>query len=251
MIDVPTVSRIHIHPLKGFAPIAVPEAAVLTSGALAFDRRWALVDEGDRYINGKNVQAIHAVPITFDLIDQAVLLDGRTYSLRDAADFERAMSGALGQRVSLRENVDGGHPDDLESPGPTCVSAASIASVAGWFGLAVDETRLRFRTNIEWDGVDAFWEDRLYGRPFQIGSSAWMAVNPCQRCVVPSRHPASGEVVPGFQRRFADARDQALPADADRNRFSHYYRFAVNTRLVAGADAVIRVGDAVRESAPP
>jgi uncharacterized protein YcbX len=244
---MPVVSRIHIHPLKGFAPVAVVEATVLPSGALAFDRRWAFVDERDRYINGKNVQAIHAVPVTFDLPHREVSFDGRAYSLRDAGALEHAMSQALGQRVALRENVDAGHPDDLESPGPTCVSAASVAAVAGWFGRDVDETRLRFRTNIEWDEGDAFWEDRLYGRRFVMGRTSWLAVNPCQRCVVPSRHPATGVAIEGFQRRFAEARERALPPEADRDRFSHFYRFAVNTRLVSGADTVIRVGDPVRE----
>jgi uncharacterized protein YcbX len=244
---MPRVSRIHLHPLKGFAPIAVDQATILPSGALAFDRRWAFVDERDRYINGKNVQAIHAVPIVFDLAGEEVTLDGRTYSLHDSDDLERAMSGALGQRVRLRENIDVGHPDDLESPGPTCVSAASIAAVAGWFDRSVDETRLRFRTNIEWDEAEAFWEDRLYGKTFTVGRTTWLAVNPCQRCVVPSRHPTTGEVLEGFQRRFADERERTIPDHADRECFSHYYRFALNTRLVQGADAVIRIGDAVRE----
>jgi hypothetical protein len=38
-----------------------------------------------------------------------------------------------------------------------------------------------------------------------------------------------------------------LPPEADPERFSHFYRFAVNTQLVHGADAVIRVGDIVSD----
>jgi hypothetical protein len=51
----------------------------------------------------------------------------------------------------------------------------------------------------------------------------------------------------GFAKRVAEGRLAALPAWADRSRFDHYYRLAVNTRPAPLASAgVIRLGDAVR-----
>ena len=36
--------------------------------------------------------------------------------------------------------------------------------------------------------------------PFQIGDVHWLGVNPCQRCVVPTRDSTSGELTAGFQK---------------------------------------------------
>jgi uncharacterized protein YcbX len=115
-----------------------------------------------------------------------------------------------------------------------------LATVAQWFNLSINEARLRFRANLEIDGVDAFWEDRLYAEPgrvvrFRIGSVELLGTNPCQRCAVPSRDPASGDAISGFAKTFAGRREQSLPRWAVAARFDHYYRLAVNTRpAVAG-----------------
>ena len=57
-------------------------------------------------------------------------------------------------------------PHDTDASGPTVISAATLAAVSAWFpGLTPQDTRLRFRTNLEISGVPAFWEDRLFGSP--------------------------------------------------------------------------------------
>ncbi len=111
--------------------------------------------------------------------------------------------------------------------------------MAGWFGLALDETRARFRANLEVDGVPPFWEDRLYGPagtfiPFKVGDVVFEGVNPCQRCVVPERNPWTGETGAAFNKQFAELRRRHLPRWADVSRFNHFYRLATNTRLAAG-----------------
>ena len=91
---------------------------------------------------------------------------------------------------------------------------------------------------IEIGGVEPFWEDRLVGPAsepvaFRIGESAWLGVNPCQRCVVPTRDSATGDAIPSFQKTFALAREKQLPTWAPRDRFNHFYRLAVNTKPAA------------------
>jgi uncharacterized protein YcbX len=232
----------------------VSQARVLTSGALELDRRWALFDERDRPINGKNRAAIHEIRAQFDLARLEVVLGGHTFSLeRQGSEIANWFSTRLSERVELRENRDVGFPDDTDSPGPTFVSEGSLARVAEWFALPSDEMRRRFRTNIECDAVDAFWEDRLYGAPFTIGPVCLDAINPCARCVVPSRHPDTGDVLVGFQRRFMEMREAQLPEIAQRGYFDHHYRFAVNTRIAPSeAGKTIREGDevALRDHAP-
>ena len=108
--------------------------------------------------------------------------------------------------------------------------------VSGWFaGLWLDEVRRRFRANLEIDGVEPFWEDRLVGPagtevPFRIGSVRWLGVKACQRCVVPTRSSLTAEVTREFQKTFSTERGRTLPAWATRERFDHFYRLAVNTR---------------------
>jgi uncharacterized protein YcbX len=155
----------------------------------------------------------------------------------------------------LRENSTSGYPDDTESPGPTIISAATLAAVASWFpDLNVDEARRRFRANLEINSPDSFWEDRLAGEtgavvPFQIGDVRMLGVNPCQRCAVPSRSSETGEVSSGFAKKFAEYREAALPAWSPRSRFNHYYRLAINTRVPAAeAGKWLRTGDFLRLS---
>jgi uncharacterized protein YcbX len=245
---MPHVTRIQIHPIKGFDPVCVSHATVLASGALAFDRRWAFFDARNRPVNGKNYPAIHAVRAHFDLTALEGTIEGRTWSLaHQAASIAAAMSERFGHRLELREDTHEGFPDDTDSPGPTFVTEASLARVAAWFGLSVGQTRRRFRANIEADDAEPFWEDRLYGRAFTIGDVSVDAINPCARCIVPSRDAETGEPTPGFQKRFMQMREAERPPTPRPELFDHHYRFTVNTRI-AGTQAgrIIREGDRVR-----
>lgn len=212
--------EIRIYPVKALDPIVVPAVRVVTNGALEHDREWAIADAQGRFLNGKRTREIHRLRG----FDADFLASG-------AAEAGQSLSRILGEPVTLVRNSEGGFPDDTDSPGPTLVSRASIETVAGWFGWDAESTRRRFRANLEIDGVPAFWEDRLYGGALRIGDVLLEAVNPCQRCVVPSRDPANGEEHARFQREFAELRKAHLPSWADPARFNHYYRFAVNTRI--------------------
>jgi uncharacterized protein YcbX len=168
--------------------------------------------------------------------------------------------------VRIEENVAGGFPDDVEAPGPTVISQATLEAVAEWFpGITVDEVRARFRTNLEIGGVEAFFEDRLYAErgevvEFAFGNAVLGGTNPCQRCIVPTRWSLTGERGhdPAFTKTFARRRKESLPPWAEQNRFDHFYRLAVNTCSPRGEIATLRVGDPLRiigrrprQTAPP
>ncbi|MBI5757234.1 MAG: MOSC N-terminal beta barrel domain-containing protein [Planctomycetales bacterium] len=239
--SVPRLARILIHPIKSFDAVEVASADVLPSGALRNDRRWALVDADDRFVNGKRSPLLQRIRSQFDLEHERVDLSfgGDTVSFHlaeDRASLERWLSERLDVAVRLVENREVGFPDDLDSPGPTIVSTATLAAVGAWFpGLSVDEARRRFRANLEIDGVEAFWEDRLYGREgeplrFRVGDIEFFGTNPCQRCVVPTRDSHTGGVSAEFQKQFATQRESTLPVWAERSRFDHFYRLTVNTK---------------------
>lgn len=253
------VSRITIYPVKSCDGIDCTAADVLSTGALRFDRRFALIDSSGQFINAKRFPRIHQLQLQVDPVRREFRVSRRGQSDSLSGHLDGAgqqlsdwLSDFFSQEISIVENEEHGFPDDLESPGPTIVSLATLQTVASWFpDLSVDEIRRRFRANIEVDGVDPFWEDRLFRAdkqpgPFTIGPVLFAGINPCQRCVVPTRDALSGDVTPsGFAQVFSRMREQTLPTWAARNRFDHFYRLTTNTRRLDQNLAQIHVGDAV------
>ncbi|MEO5824051.1 MAG: MOSC N-terminal beta barrel domain-containing protein [Vicinamibacteraceae bacterium] len=250
-MSLPFVARIDLFPVKGFDAVPVVGATVLPSGALAGDRRWAFVDERDRFVNGKQFPAIHPIRSQVDPDASTAIFDGEHFFLAgDTTPIDDWMSSRLGTRVRLQENPAAGFPDDTDSPGPTLIATATLETVAGWFDLSLEATRARFRANIEIGGVAAFWEDGFYGQTCRVGVAAFVLNNPCARCVVPSRDARTGEPIVGFQKRLAEHRRATLPAGVDPAPFNHYYRLAVNTRLAPSSPGgTIRVGDGIAVAA--
>ncbi len=254
-----TLARITVFPIKSLDGVELDRVEVLPSGALANDRQFAFVDADGRLVNGKRTPAIHHVRARYDLDAMRICVregqDGPSaeFSLVDDQPALAAwMTGALGIDCRLTENAEIGFPDDTDAPGPTVISTATLQAVTGWFpGLTLEEARRRFRTNLEVDGVEPFWEDRLVGpagtgMPFRIGTTHWLGIKACQRCVVPTRSSLEGELTHGFQKTFVTERERTLPAWATRARFDHFYRLAVNTRLAPGPTATtLSLGDVV------
>jgi uncharacterized protein YcbX len=251
--------RLRVFPFKSLDGVDVDSAELAARGGFRHDRRFALFDAEGSYINGKREPRVHALRVSYHATHSVATLtdtesgDRQTFRLpADGAALADWFGSLVGRPVSLRCDDDGGFPDDGLAPGPTIVSTATLSAVASWFpGLDVDSVRRRLRTNIEVDGVPAFWEDSLYGAagadvPFRVGEVAFEGTNPCQRCVVPSRDPATGEPLPAFAKCVAERRAATLPEWAERSRFNHFYRLAVNTRAAPQQTGrSVRVGDPV------
>jgi hypothetical protein len=93
-------------------------------------------------------------------------------------------------------------------------------------------TMARFRPNVVIEGIEAFEEDHV--RELRIGALTLRLVKPCARCTVPGVDPATGEqgtVVPDVLATFRQTDNGVM--------------FGVNAIVAAGADAQLRVGDAV------
>ncbi len=254
----PHLARITVFPVKSLDGQSVSEAAVLRSGALSHDREYALAGEQGGLLNGKRIgERLARIRSEVDFaFGEVTLTDGvgsdRCHLERERSEIEGWLAKRLRQPVRLVRDTETGFPDDEKALGPTVVSRKSLETVASWFRLHLNEVRQRFRANLEIDGVEAFWEDRLYGvageaMRFRIGEVILEGVNPCARCTVPTRDSQSGEIAePSFAKMFADKRQQTLPAWAEPIRFDHYYRFAVNTRVPQSeAGKVLYSGDTV------
>jgi uncharacterized protein YcbX len=255
------LSRIVVYPIKSLDGVSVNEARMTEGGILEFDRIHAIVDETGAYVNGKRTPRVHALRAEYapDFQEVALRVTDETirhhFSLRDPGPLNRWLSEFFEFNVSLSSEPKSGHPDDRTAFGPTVTSEASLREVAGWFpGLSLENVRRRFRGNLELEGGDPFWEDRLFGKPgelkpFRIGDVGFLGHNPCQRCVVPVRDPDRAEPIPEFQKTFMARRKETLPAWAEAERFNHYYRFALNTSVPATeAGKTLCVGDPVHEN---
>ncbi|MCM1983881.1 MOSC domain-containing protein [Lyngbya confervoides] len=251
-----TLSRIDLFPIKSLDGISVSEARVTTGGSLAMDREFALVDAEGKFVNAKRTAKIHRVRSRYQIPQRLVTLSTpelspQTFSLdQERSQLADWFSDFFGFPITLVHNPHAGFPDDRNAPGPTVISAASLATVASWYPeVNLANLRSRFRTNLEFSGVAPFWEDALFSSPllesgFHVGEVRMRGINPCQRCVVPTRDAQTGAVLTGFQQRFIQQRRASLPDWANRSAFNHFYRLAVNTAIAASeAGKVLRVGD--------
>ncbi|HTB57817.1 MAG TPA: MOSC N-terminal beta barrel domain-containing protein [Polyangia bacterium] len=254
--DTIRIGRIEIFPIKSLDGVVLRESAITAGGILENDRVYAIVDEEGAFVNGKRTPRIHDIRCEFapSLREISVWETGqsarREFSIANCEPLNRWLSDFFGFRVSLKHEPSSGFPDDSDAFGPTIVSDASLREVQSWYpAVSLTNVRRRFRTNVELQGGEAFCEDGLFGapgelKPFQLGSVRILGHNPCQRCVVPTRDPETGDVIRGFQKSFATLRQKHLPPWADARRFNHFYRFALNTSIPAAeAGKRLRVGD--------
>lgn len=255
---MPRLSRITVYPIKSLDGYTAEATELMEAGPIVGDRRWAIVDPMRQFVNGKRTAAVHLIRAAFEEGGTVVTLsrerlEGERFVLPDEAG--RAgewLSEAIGRKCLLIENEAIGFPDDADAAGPTLVSTTSLERVAAWFELELDEVRRRFRANLEIDAAEPFWEDRLVATEagvvsFAIGEVRLRGRTACQRCVVPTRDSATGEMISGFAKSFAKHREAELPAWAPAEAFDHFYRLTLNTSLDPANEATtIRVGDELR-----
>jgi uncharacterized protein YcbX len=252
------LSQILVYPIKSLDGVSVKEAQITSGGILEFDRVYAIVDAAGAYVNGKRNARIHLLRTEFDPSFREVCLwqtgdpARHHFSLAEPEPLNQWLSAFFGFAVTLISESKSGFPDDKTAFGPTITSEASLQTVSDWFPeMDVASARRRFRSNLEIGNVAPFWEDHLFGaagelKPFRIGDVEFLGHNPCQRCVVPTRDPDRSESIPNFQKSFMDLRRKNLPAWSNADRFNHYYRFAINTSVLASQTGkCLRVGDAI------
>lgn len=257
---MPHLAKILVYPIKSLDGVEVPQAELIAGGALAHDRELALFDQEGTVINAKRTEKIHAIRSEFDLVGRTVTVwrqgesDRHTFNLdQERSALAAWFSDFFGYPVLLQQDLHMGFPDDTHASGPTVVSSATLETVASWFpAMTVEEVRRRFRANLEIEGAPAFWEDGLFVEsgdlvPFQIGDVRLLSSNPCQRCIVPTRNPWSGDRLPNFQKDFSANRSENLPIGVVPARFNHFYKLTTNTQIPATeAGKTIYLGDVIQ-----
>ncbi|GAB6880679.1 MOSC domain-containing protein [Halorubrum gandharaense] len=276
------VDELVAYPFKSLDGVAVERAELGPRGALRGDRSYALVKAGvdphdasvgggGGYVNGKSECRIHQLSASYELVDDpgdatptAVTLERpeseQTGAPADRRRFALPEEGAaladwvgefLGYEVDVVREPKGGFPDDREATGPTVVGHGTLVEVASWFDGVADATELRrrLRPNVVLSADEPFFEDRLFADRdsrvrFSLGEATLFGVNPCQRCVVPSRHPDTGAEHPEFRETFLRKRRETMPDWSGGDWFDHDFRLMVNTVVPESSwGTVVETGD--------
>jgi len=237
----PFVSRITIYPVKSLDGIFLQKAQIGTGGCLLHDREYAILDGNGRFINGKSNAYTHLLRSKVDLENEMISFRHQaetTWSIFHLQKEKPAIDGYLTeffkQPATLQQNKEGRFMDIPGIAGITILSTASLEAVGGWFNdMDMEEARKRFRATIEISGAPAFWEDQLFFEEgtaieFKIGDATFLGMSPRARCIVPTRHPETAEVIHAFPKIFAQHRSESLPEWSTLEEYGHSYYLTVN-----------------------
>jgi uncharacterized protein YcbX len=215
VIGPTVVSGLAIAPIKGTRLHEVETVALNRSGVRA-DRRFLLVDDRDRMINGKHLGELTALVADYDDADRRLRIrfpDGRV--LEDAVRHDgpiearfysgilrgRIVSGPWSEAISeyarqplrLVEAGEQGAVDRGALGAVSLISRASLARLAAEGGCDGVDAR-RFRMLVEIDGIDAHREDDWVGRWVRVGQALVTFEGHVGRCLITSRDPDTGVV---------------------------------------------------------
>ncbi len=256
----PIISRITIYPVKSLDGVSLRKAKIGKGGCLLHDREYAIINSAGNFIIGKTNVLVHSLRTEVDFEHEIISFRHESGTIwtpfhlqKEKPIIDQYLSHFFNTPVSLIKNSEGRFMDIPDISGMTVLSTASLDAVAAWFkGMTPEETRKRFRATIEISGVPAFWEDRLFFEEgtaveFKTGDVTLLGISPRARCVVPTRHPETGEVIHGFPRSFAKQRATSLPSWSTLEDYGHHYYLTVNCYIPpAEFGKWIEVGDEVK-----
>ncbi len=210
------VSALATTPVKGLRICARDEVMLERTG-VADNRRFYLIDERARMVNGKRIGVLSAVRADFDVdalqltmsfpdgsrVADVVQIEGavetRFFSRRPTAHlvagpWSQALSDYTGTPLRLvQADPEEGGVDRGPAGAVSLISEASVARLeAVAEGRACDSRR--FRMLVEVAGPQAHEEDEWVGRSAQIGEALVAFRGHVGRCLVTSQDPDTGIV---------------------------------------------------------
>jgi uncharacterized protein YcbX len=198
-------------PVKGTRVRSVERIELGPTGARD-NRRFYVVDDRDRMLNGKQLGGLNAIiahyaeprlTLTFPdgqvvsgTVEPGPVITTRFYSRAvDGRVVEGPWSDALGDYVGrpLRLLEAEGSVDRGRRGAASLISRASLARLAAAARESTVDGR-RFRMLIEIDGVQPHAEDGWVGRRVRIGEALVRFSGHVGRCLITSRHPETGKI---------------------------------------------------------
>jgi len=210
------VTALATTPVKGMRVVARDEVELTLRGA-PDNRRFYLIDERNRMVNGKHVGALTAAIAEYDHATRQLTIRFRggdeasaTVDLGDAVEtaffsdsvdarlvagpFSEAISTHVGEPLRLVEgDADRGGVDRGRAGGVSLVSRASLAALARVAGESEIDAR-RFRMLVEVDGLPPHGEDAWVERQIRIGEALVRMQGHVGRCAITTLNPETGAV---------------------------------------------------------
>ncbi|MEC6796458.1 hybrid-cluster NAD(P)-dependent oxidoreductase [Photobacterium sp. S4TG1] len=217
---VPTLSQIHVYPVKSTAALTQSHAWVEKQG-LAFDRRFMVASDKGVMITARKYPQMIKITATLTMTGLILQYPNKTDLILQYADFAMVDASAtvwndnfsaytttmianqwfsdiIGHSVQLlfcgqqsnRVRSKIGHNVSFADGYPLLV--ISEASLAALNERSRDHhTMAQFRTNLVVSNTDAFAEDEW--KRIRIGKVEFEIVKPCARCILTTVDPLTGE----------------------------------------------------------
>ena len=203
---------IAVAPVKSMA-LSFLDRALLTAEGIPGDRSFALIDEGDRLVNGKRAGPLATIRVAHDALEgrlsmtwpngdvvadrveldppiQAIFFGEARLAQPVRGPWSDALSAWSGHRLRLVKMPPGQGPD--RGPTATLVSTAALVELARAGGDETPLDRRRFRMTFGIDGVPAYAEDAWIGRDVRIGDAIVRIAGNVGRCAVTTQDPDTG-----------------------------------------------------------
>lgn len=190
------------------------DAVTLGPNGAGGDRRFFLIDERDRLINGIRLGALQSVVASFDepsgrlalefpdgaVVEDVISLGTQITTRRGSNEFRsaREVAGPWDAALSAWANrpVRLMHTENAVDRGvegaASLISRASLDRLAQEAGVESVDGR-RFRMLIEIDGVAPHAEDDWVGESFQVGETVIHFEGHVGRCRITTLHPEQGK----------------------------------------------------------
>lgn len=234
-----TVTELWRHPVKSMRGERVDALRMDRRGA-GGDRTHAVWD-GGRQLTAREARRLLAWSAVYDTpggdldpadppLPRLTAPDGRAFGWGDTG-LPGALAEDLGRRAVELRRDPGGQQDLGDSLLVT--TDATHRALEAELGASVDPRR--FRTNLHLALDAAPWDEHGWegGRMVFSGGVVLRLLHPCERCVIPTRNPETGEKWPALLRHLARA---------------HETLFGVNARVEV--EGTIREGERVAVEPP-
>jgi uncharacterized protein YcbX len=252
MADEPVVTALSVTPIKSTRLQSVDAVELDELGARG-NRRFFIIDERDRMINGKRLGDLQTVvaecsgdvlrlsfadggsvesPVSLGEEITARFFSGDVTGRLVNGSLSDALSSHLGRPLRIVEAV--GSVDRGRFGGVSLISRASLRRLADEADEESVDAR-RFRMLIEIDGVAAHEEDAWVGRSARVGEAVVRFRGHVGRCLTTSRDPETGQVTLPTLDLLRDYRGNADTTEP--------LPFGIYGEVVTGA--TVRVGDPV------
>lgn len=235
------LDRIRIFPIKSLDYVEM-ESCDVGFHSLLHDRSFAMMGDDGRYVNGKRTGRVNELKARYDLGNGFVYLSERSGGEESRFELDsnnkeliQYLSDFFGMGIMLVGSEKGELMDVPARSSVTVISEASIASLQDQLPhYPLEDLRMRFRANLEFTGVDAFWEEQLFAEPgtgirFRVGNVEMIGVSPRARCNVPPRDPLTGNTDKEFVKRMMQSRKDSLLEGSHLLSYGNLYHLSVDT----------------------